>query len=268
MKKFILAFLIVLIMSTNALATIELYGKTIITDDDLSIGIWVVGWDFVADITGTIHGGVLYLCTVTHTAAAATEPGVGVDWATVWAVHTGSGGGDVAVSGTPTAGQKVAWTAADTIAGVDYFAGAFSLADGGYKLIDVLPLPAGETITFGQPLYGKYDAGQATICAFKYDADAADAETYFLLGIALNGGVAEATINVWIGYGMIARLDTLGFANADLGKPVWATTTAGGFSATAPAIAGNHVNKVGTAVAATYMLYRFSIDDTKIPASP
>ena len=178
--------------------------------------------------------------------------------------YVDNSGGDVAVSGTPVVGQKVAWTAADTIQGVNYFAGALNLANNGYRMIDVLPIPAGQTITEDDKLYAKYDSGQGTICVFQYDANGVDSEDYYLFGVALNGGSISNVINVWVGWGMLKRRDTFAFANTDLGKPIWASTTPGQMSVNRPTGAGDHVNKVGTAISSNYILYRFSIDDTRI----
>ena len=66
-------------------------------------GAWTIATNYVAgDIV--IHNGVIYVATADHTSDADTEPGVGVDWETVWeplfetAVYSGvhaqmSGGG-------------------------------------------------------------------------------------------------------------------------------------------------------------------------------
>jgi hypothetical protein len=41
------------------------------------------------------HNGIEYVCTAAHTSTAATEPGVGVDWATAWKVFTITNAADV-----------------------------------------------------------------------------------------------------------------------------------------------------------------------------
>jgi hypothetical protein len=55
-------------------------------------GAWVTatGYDEDEDGDGEIvsRSGVYYLCTSSHTSGGTTEPGVGVDWATVWSVVT------------------------------------------------------------------------------------------------------------------------------------------------------------------------------------
>lgn len=48
---------------------------------------WVAGKDFTADNNLTVHDGYIFICTSSHTAASATEPGVGADWTTVWRLH-------------------------------------------------------------------------------------------------------------------------------------------------------------------------------------
>jgi len=45
-------------------------------------GAWLLGEDYEVGNLSQNDGS--YICTVDHTASAATEPGVGVDWATVW----------------------------------------------------------------------------------------------------------------------------------------------------------------------------------------
>jgi hypothetical protein len=112
---------------------------------------WITGLDYTADVTSVIHGGVHYICTSTHTAGATTEPGVGVDWATVWSVSgsdnlgsaassdvialwasgscsgylksdgtcdTPAGAGDVSATGTPAQYEWGVWTDATTLSGV------------------------------------------------------------------------------------------------------------------------------------------------------
>ena len=50
---------------------------------------WQTGLSYTTGVTSVIHGGQHYICTSTHTAGASTEPGVGADWATVWAIPAG-----------------------------------------------------------------------------------------------------------------------------------------------------------------------------------
>ena len=155
-------------------------------------------------------------------------------------------------------------TKADTTGTV----GAFTLADQTSQIVDFLSLTAGEAITAGNPVYAKWDAGLEEICIFAYDADAADAADFFMLGIASSSASAEAAVQVWVGKAMLMRRDTFSFPTATYGKPLWSTTTAGGISSTPPPTAGDHVIKIGTAVAANYILYRFSIDDTQREPAP
>jgi len=48
---------------------------------------WATGIDYIAGKVVS-HSGSYYLCTFNHTSSSATEPGVGVDWATVWETTT------------------------------------------------------------------------------------------------------------------------------------------------------------------------------------
>ena len=75
-------------MTTPALGTIASGDGTALTG--ISFMLWQADRSYTEDITGTVHGGSLYLCTSTHTAAAANEPGVGVSWTDVWEVYSTS----------------------------------------------------------------------------------------------------------------------------------------------------------------------------------
>ncbi|MBC2712058.1 MAG: hypothetical protein HGJ94_14060 [Desulfosarcina sp.] len=145
------------------------------------------------------------------------------------------------------------------------------LSDGGWKLVDFMTFYAGENITLGYEVYAKYDTDRLKI--YNYDADAADADTYFPVGIAPAAITSGNSGAVWVGQCLLMRRDEFTFTSADLGKPLWALTTAGYQSTTAPSSAGDHVNKLGTVVGVNgvnsvvgdYLLYRFSIDDTEVP---
>lgn len=60
---------------------------------------WTTSTNYV---TGQIvsHGGVIYIATANHTSGASTEPGVGVDWMTVWSTHQYSTGDAVSNGGS------------------------------------------------------------------------------------------------------------------------------------------------------------------------
>lgn len=52
---------------------------------------WQTSLQYVTQETAVVHGGKIYICTSSHTAGSTTEPGVGANWATVWAEVQGSG---------------------------------------------------------------------------------------------------------------------------------------------------------------------------------
>lgn len=56
---------------------------------------WQTSLPYVTQETAAVHGGKIYICTSSHTAGASTEPGVGADWATVWAEVQGAGDGSL-----------------------------------------------------------------------------------------------------------------------------------------------------------------------------
>ncbi|MBC2712862.1 MAG: hypothetical protein HGJ94_18290 [Desulfosarcina sp.] len=145
------------------------------------------------------------------------------------------------------------------------------LSDGGWKLVDFMTLYAGENITLGYHVYAKYDTDRLKI--YNYDADAADADTYFPIGIAPAAITSGNSGAIWVGQCLLMRRDEFTFTSADLGKPLWTMTTAGHQNTVAPSTAGDHPNKLGTVVGVNgvnsvvgdYLLYRFSIDDTEVP---
>ena len=93
-------------------------------------GAWVTATVYAKD-DAVSHGGSSYIATTAHTAAAATEPGVGVDWATVWQVVAAKGAqGDPGVNGTNGATTLDALTDVDvsTVAPTDQQALVYDLA--------------------------------------------------------------------------------------------------------------------------------------------
>lgn len=138
-----------------------------------------------------------------------------------------------------------------------------ALGSNGYAFVEVMAFPAAASITEGAPVYGKYDVSQELMAIQHYDANAVDADTYYLLGIALESGSSSDIIDVWVGKSMIMNRTIFNFATATWGKPVWSSTSAGAVTSTVPATVGDHLIRVGTALDATHILYRFSIDDTE-----
>ncbi|MBC2741592.1 MAG: hypothetical protein HGJ93_00705 [Desulfosarcina sp.] len=145
------------------------------------------------------------------------------------------------------------------------------LSNGGWKLVDFMTFYAGENITLGYEVYAKYDTDRLKI--YNYDADAADADTYFPIGVAPAAITSGNSGAVWTGRCLLMRRDDFTFTSADLGKPLWTLTTAGWQGTTAPSSAGDHPNKAATVVGVDgvnsevgdRILYRFSIDDTEVP---
>ena len=67
-------------------------------ESDMSQLTWEIGISYQAlgNIGSQVrHNGVEYQCKATHTATAATEPGVGADWATVWQIFSITNAWDV-----------------------------------------------------------------------------------------------------------------------------------------------------------------------------
>ena len=200
---------------------------------------WVIGQEYTIDITGTIHGGDFYLCSATHTAAAATEPGVGADWATVWDVFVGSG--DVAVSGTPVAGQVAVWTDAATIEGqtISYTTvnvnmdPANNTYQGGIELDGI----AGEVLVQWDLVYRKYDTDGGKF--FKFDANGADIGDYPVpIGMATTAVADDAAVTVVTGtFFLRSTRWTQVYATVGGTVPLWASTTAGDITLTPPATA-------------------------------
>lgn len=62
---------------------------------------WVTATAY-ANNDGLARGGSSYRCYAAHTSSAATEPGVGVDWATVWKVAAAKGDAGAAIGGLLT----------------------------------------------------------------------------------------------------------------------------------------------------------------------
>jgi hypothetical protein len=87
--------------SNPSLASLNVSGGNLAANNMQVTKAWMTGLSYTDDETSVIHGGQHYICTSSHTAGATTEPGVGGDWATVWAIASGSGGFD-------TSGEVVA----------------------------------------------------------------------------------------------------------------------------------------------------------------
>jgi hypothetical protein len=72
---------------------------------DLGGTSWKTGEDYEVDDVVALDG-VIYVCTAENTSAAASEPGVGVDWEDYWMLYS-SGGGDTNLSATVSPTQVV-----------------------------------------------------------------------------------------------------------------------------------------------------------------
>ena len=48
---------------------------------------WVTATAYTANNQSVTHGGHVFVCISSHTSGSSTEPGTGVDWATVWKYH-------------------------------------------------------------------------------------------------------------------------------------------------------------------------------------
>ena len=187
-------------------------------------GAWGSGTDYV-EYDAVSNNGASYICKGDHKAAAATEPGVGVDWAIVWDLMAASGvdGADVL---EPSPSTELSFSGPSAT------------------------MTAGEALTFGELCYMKSDGKM-----WKADADAAAT----MPGVALAGAsIDEDATGVFILSGSFVRNDVWNWTVGGLvyaGSGATSTHTAGAMAQAAPNGSGDQVQVVGVATHADRMFF-------------
>lgn len=146
-----------------------------------------------------------------------------------------------------------------------YTVTSFALSDGASKSVHFITVPAGETVAAFAPVYGKYDAGQTAMAIYNYDADGADSDAYFPLGVAATGGDVTDSLTIWVEQALLVRRDELDFATSTWGKPFYASTTAGGVSSTKPSTTDDYIFGMGIIINADYLLYKQLVPPIQVP---
>lgn len=207
---------------------------------------WQTGWQYEAE-TLVVNGTTPYVSLSAHTSSAATEPGVGVDWETVWQAAA-SGSGDVVgpASATDNALARFDGTTGKLIQNSTATlsdAGALTVTDATVSgtltashihgnlagsVYTHVRNESGSAIAKGTPVYVTgFSVGHSLSLVGR--ADSSSAATMPAIGI-LDAELANNASGHCVITGIIENLDTSGLA---VNAPLY-VASGGGLTATAP----------------------------------